>query len=126
MEGPEASGEIATRHDNAETNGKVDTAAVLTQAVEPPAPVPPKRSKRKLFIVLAIIVGLIVVVGGGLYWHHASQFVSTDNAQVDGDQIQINAPTTGTVSGWVITQGSTVTRNQVVGRIRVLGTGPQQ
>jgi multidrug resistance efflux pump len=126
VEGPEASGEIATRQENGETNGRVDAAAVLTQAVEPPAPETPKRSKRKLFIVLAIIIGLILVVGGGLYWHHASQFVSTDNAQVDGDQIQINAPTTGTVSGWTLTQGSTVTRNEVVGRIRVLGTGPQQ
>jgi multidrug resistance efflux pump len=127
LEGPEASGETTTRRENGETNGKVDTAAVLTQAVEPPAPATRKRSKRKVLILLAMVVGLVLVIGGGLYWRYTSQFVSTDNAEVDGDQIQINAPAAGTVSEWLLTQGSTVTTNEVVGRIRVGSTnGAQQ
>jgi multidrug resistance efflux pump len=133
VEGPEASHEITTHRENtdinglAQTNGKVATAAALSQLVEPPTPQTPKRSKRKLLIVLAMVVGLILVIGGGLYWQYTSQFVSTDNAEVDGDKIDINAPDTGTVSDWILTQGSTVTTNEVVGRIRIGTTnGAQQ
>jgi multidrug resistance efflux pump len=127
VEGPDTSRELIARQGNAETNGKADPGGVVSQVVEPPAAEKPKRSKRKLFIVLAIIVGSVIVVGGGVYWRYTSQFVSTDNAQVDGDQIQINAPATGTVSEWMLTQGSTVTRDEVVGRIRVTTTnGAQQ
>jgi hypothetical protein len=32
--------------------------------------------------------------------------VSTDNAQVDGDQIMINGPATGLVTDWSIGEGS--------------------
>jgi len=44
---------------------------------------------------------------------------------VDGDQVAINAPAAGTLTGWVI-PGNPGTTDQVVGRIQILGTGPLQ
>jgi multidrug resistance efflux pump len=151
VEGPQTGQGAGTRQDrdsldsrDNESNGSVngtggaasaDTAAespAPAEPTEPPAGDPPaagkKRNprKRKLVIAIVIIVVLAIAVGGGLYLRYTSQFVSTDNAQVDGDQIQINAPTTGTVTDWSISQGSQVKTNQVVGRIQLLGTGPQQ
>jgi len=35
------------------------------------------------------------LASGGAYLAYSSQFVSTDNAQVDGDKVEINAPVTG-------------------------------
>jgi multidrug resistance efflux pump len=94
--------------------------------VEPAATPNKKPGRRKLVIVVVAVVVIAAAVGGGLYLENASQYVSTDNAQVNGDPIQINAPTTGTVTGWEINQGSQITTDEVVGRIQVLGTGPQQ
>ncbi|MDT7674215.1 MAG: hypothetical protein QOD82_2117, partial [Pseudonocardiales bacterium] len=49
-------------------------------------------------------------------------YVSTDNAQVDGDKIDINAPTTGTLTRWTISKGSTLRANQIVGRVKILNS----
>jgi multidrug resistance efflux pump len=51
--------------------------------------------------------------------------VSTDNAQVDGDKIEINAPTTGTIADWALIQGSVIRENELVGRIQGVGGGAQ-
>ena len=49
----------------------------------------------------------------------ARNYVTTDNAQIDGDQIVINAPATGTLTDWSVTLGSAVQRHQVLGRIEM-------
>jgi multidrug resistance efflux pump len=85
--------------------------------------------KRSARIGLTIIVILAVLAGlgfGGAYLLHSRNFVTTDNAQVDGDKIQINAPATGTLSGWQGVEGASVTANQVVGRVRANGPGGPQ
>ena len=148
MEGPEAGSGATTRqvrdtddqvninNTNHSSNGN-GTNHRQPDVAEPPPPAPPadppptakkgkKPGRRKLIIVLVVIVVLAIAIGGFFYLRYASQFVSTDNAQVNGDQIQINAPTTGTVTDWRIDQGSDVKTNEVVGRIQLLGTGPQQ
>jgi multidrug resistance efflux pump len=141
VEGPEAGSGAVTRHDpdidnfdqNTNNNHRQpDSAGPAT----PPPPAPPadplptarkpKPGKRKLVIAIVVVVVLAIAVGGFFYLRYTSQFVSTDNAQVDGDQIQINAPATGTITDWSINQGSDVHTNEVVGKIQLLGTGPQQ
>jgi multidrug resistance efflux pump len=138
VEGPEAGKSAVTRHDYEpdeykQNNFEHDGAAPPEPEPKPkpvePSPTKKKkkpRSRRRVLIAIVVVVVLAIVVGGALYLRYTSQFVTTDNAQVDGDQIQINAPTTGTVTDWEINQGSTVTTNEVVGRIQVLGTGPQE
>jgi multidrug resistance efflux pump len=85
-----------------------------------------KRGKKLALIFLVILVVLGGAVGGGAYLVYSSQFVSTDNAQVDGDKVDIAAPVTGTLTGWEGEQGTDVTTNETLGRVEIQGTGPQQ
>jgi multidrug resistance efflux pump len=80
---------------------------------------------RNLFVLVAVLAFLESAAFGGTYFLNTRYYVSTDNAQVDGDQIQINAPASGTVTRWSIAEGQAVERDQVVGRIRLVGSGPQ-
>jgi multidrug resistance efflux pump len=109
--------------------------------MEPSAPAPPlppdqlptdgatptrphrRRLKRSTCVSLVVILIVAVIAGAGVavsYFLDARNYVSTDNAQVDGDKIMINAPTSGTLEDWRISQGSVVHKNQVVGRIKII------
>ncbi len=86
------------------------------------APPPRRKLKRSTRIGLIIILILALVAAGGFgtsYFLNARNYVSTDNAQVDGSKISINAPTTGTLTDWRINQGSAVHEGQVVGRVKI-------
>jgi multidrug resistance efflux pump len=88
------------------------------------APPPAQRHhlKRSTRIALTVILIIAVVTGasfGVSYFLNARHYVSTDNAQVDGDKIMINSPASGWLEDWRISQGSTVQQNQVVGRIKI-------
>ncbi|MCB0910116.1 MAG: efflux RND transporter periplasmic adaptor subunit [Propionibacteriaceae bacterium] len=48
-----------------------------------------------------------------------ARYVTTDNAQVDGTQITVTAPTSGTLTDWTATMGTSLTAGQVVGRVAV-------
>jgi multidrug resistance efflux pump len=68
-------------------------------------------------------VVLLAAAGfGGAHLLYTPNYVSTDNAQVDGDKIDINAPATGPVTRWSITQGSSLRANQIIGRVKMLGS----
>jgi multidrug resistance efflux pump len=75
------------------------------------------------YLVIALITVLEAAAFSGTYLLHTRHYVSTDNAMVDGDAIEISAPLTGTLLNWSITAGSTVSANQVVGRIQEIGGG---
>jgi len=98
----------------------------------PPAPpserTPRRRMKRPLkiaFIVILTVSLLEAIAFAGTYLLVSRHYVTTDNAQVDGDQIKINAPVTGIVTDWSITGGSVVRENQIVGRVQSTGGGAQ-
>lgn len=80
-----------------------------------------KRSTRLSLLIIAIIAVLIAAGIGASYFINSRNYVSTDNAQVDGDKISINAPASGTLLDWTATQGTQVKENQVVGRIKIQG-----
>jgi multidrug resistance efflux pump len=86
---------------------------------------PLKRSTRIGLTVITILAVLAALAFAGTYFLYSRNYVSTDNAQVDGDKIEINAPGTGTLTDWEITTGSQVRTNQVVGRIKILGSFAQ-
>jgi len=128
VEGPDAASNTTTQ-DKPEENGTAPVATA-TAAPAPAAPVAPgkKKMKRSTRVALTIIVILAVVAAlgfGGAYFLYSRNFVSTDNAQVDGDKIQINAPTTGTLTNWDGIQGNSVRRDQVMGRIKIGTSGAQ-
>jgi multidrug resistance efflux pump len=80
--------------------------------------------KRATKIRLLVILGLAVLVGvafGGYYVFNTSNYVTTDNAQIDGNQISINAPATGTLIDWRGQQGTALHKNAPVGRIEIQG-----
>jgi multidrug resistance efflux pump len=84
----------------------------------------PQRRKLKRSTRISLVVILIVAVIAGVgfavsYLLNARNYVTTDNAQVDGDKIMINAPTSGWLEDWRISLGSVVHKGQVVGRIKI-------
>jgi multidrug resistance efflux pump len=97
-----------------------------TNAGEEGAAVPkPKRQmSRGTRIALLAILVVAVLAGGGVsayYFIDAQNYVTTDNAQVDGDRIAVNAPTSGTVINWRATQGAQLQQDHIVGRTRMQG-----
>jgi len=80
-----------------------------------------KRSTKIALIVVGV-VALLAAVGFTLsYILDASRYVSTDNAQIDGTQVPIVAPSSGTLVGWQGTTGLVMHRDQVVGRVQLQG-----
>ncbi|MGQ0719638.1 MAG: efflux RND transporter periplasmic adaptor subunit [Pseudonocardiales bacterium] len=65
----------------------------------------------------------LLAVGGFAtsYFLNARNFVSTDNAQIDGNKIVVNAPATGILIDWRATEGTVVNKDQVVGRVEIQG-----
>lgn len=62
--------------------------------LEPPEPEP--RRGRRHFIIIGIIA--VVIVAAVLYWWHSTFYESTDDAQVNGNLIQISSRITGHVA----------------------------
>jgi multidrug resistance efflux pump len=107
--------------------------AVTESASEPQAtaedsatdtPVRRRPLKRATKIRLLVILGVAVLAAIaflGYYIINTSNYVTTDNAQIDGNQISINAPATGTLIDWRGQQGTAVHKNAPVGRIEIQG-----
>jgi multidrug resistance efflux pump len=113
-------------------DGNGSGAPTATLTADPPtddasaAETPTKRRripKRRNLVIMGVVLLLIVAAGAGAYFVNASQYVTTDNAQVDGDQLQINAPATGTLTDWRASQGDQIRDNMAVGRIELPGSG---
>ncbi|HTK61178.1 MAG TPA: ABC transporter permease [Pseudonocardia sp.] len=77
------------------------------------------RRLRLIPLSLAALASAFLV----FYWVDTSHYVTTDNAVVDGDQIPIIAPVSGTLVDWDATLGATVRDDQVVGRLQLPGAG---
>ncbi len=81
-----------------------------------------RKLKRSTRIALAVILIVALVAGGVFatsYFLNARNYVSTDNAQVDGDKIRVNAPASGTLLDWSATQGAVLRKDQRVGRVEI-------
>lgn len=86
------------------------------------APEPKRPVKRLTRIGLAIIAVVALLAAAAFvtsYVLDARSYVTTDNAQIDGTQIVINAPATGTLRKWTATLGTSIARNQTLGRIEM-------
>ncbi|MGH3719117.1 MAG: HlyD family secretion protein [Pseudonocardiaceae bacterium] len=81
-----------------------------------------RRLKRSTRIALTVILILALIAAVGFatsYFLNARNYVSTDNALVDGDKIKINSPTGGTLVDWSATLGAVLHQDQAVGRIKI-------
>jgi ABC transporter DrrB family efflux protein len=78
-----------------------------------------RRSTRRALLVIPLVA---LLAGGALvasYLLQARGYVYTDNAQIDGDKLPIIAPAGGTLIGWRATQGSTLRKDETIGRIQI-------
>jgi multidrug resistance efflux pump len=93
-------------------------------ASAPDAPPAKRRMKRstRIGLIIVLVVALLAAAAFLTYYIlDTRNYVSTDNAQIDGDQISINAPTSGTLVDWRGTAGTPVHRDDSVGRIEIEG-----
>jgi multidrug resistance efflux pump len=121
-------GSNGQRSDDHSSNGAVITAPRPKPATPTKSAPPTSRWKRSTKIALAVIavVSLLEAAAfAGTYFLDTSKFVSTSNAQVDGDKVDINAPATGSLMDWTVTNGTLVHKNQILGWIRGVGGGGQ-
>ncbi|HEY6425055.1 MAG TPA: HlyD family efflux transporter periplasmic adaptor subunit [Pseudonocardiaceae bacterium] len=83
-----------------------------------------RKLKRSTRIGLIVILVLALVAAGAFgvsYFLNARNYVTTDNAQIDGDKILLNAPTSGTLQDWRATLGTVLYKDEIVGRIKIPG-----
>jgi multidrug resistance efflux pump len=108
-------------------NAVTESASEPEAAAPEPAPGPPvrrrslKRATKIRLLVIGIVAVLAVVAFVVYYIINTSNYVTTDNAQIDGNQISINAPATGTLIDWRGQQGTELHKNASVGRIQIQG-----
>ncbi|MEH7117524.1 HlyD family efflux transporter periplasmic adaptor subunit [Neobacillus vireti] len=76
-------------------------------------------STKRLLLINIII--LIVLVGGGFagyaYYNKTVNYLTTDNAQIAGQQVTIAAPANGKLTGWSGKVGDQFSKNDKIGTI---------
>ena len=72
------------------------------------------RWRRRVGIALAVVVGLALIGAGVLWWLHARQFVTTDDAFVDGYVTQVAPQVSGRVTALQFTDNEHVTAGKVL------------
>lgn len=78
-----------------------------------PPPVPARRGRRRAFLIFFAVL-LVIGTGALLYWLHARNFESTDDAQVDGHLIPVTSRVDGTVVHVYIDNNQAVTAGQTL------------
>jgi multidrug resistance efflux pump len=103
------------------------TDTVTTDNGAPPeeaAPPAKRRMKRSTRIGLAVILVLALLAAAAFVAYYildTRNYVTTDNAQIDGNQITVNAPTSGTLIDWRGQQGAQLRKDASVGRVQMQG-----
>ncbi len=74
--------------------------------------------RRVILVPVLITVALLAIIGGIAYWiYNGYMYYGTDDAQVGGQIVTINAPATGQLQTFTVKQGDTVTAGQTIGTI---------
>jgi multidrug resistance efflux pump len=106
-----------------------DQAVTDTEATEaaPPEPAPPtgRRSLKRETKIRLLVIGVLALLAAAAfltyYLIESRTYVTTDNAQIDGNQISITAPASGILTEWRGQQGTQLHQNAPVGRIEIQG-----
>jgi multidrug resistance efflux pump len=74
--------------------------------------------RRLILVPLLIFIALAAILGGVLYWvYNNYTFYTTDDAQLSGKIVSVNAPVTGTLSTLSVKLGDTVSQGQTLGTV---------
>jgi multidrug resistance efflux pump len=79
-------------------------------------------SQVKKMILINIITLVVLVIGafsGYHFYNEATNFINTDNAKIDGQQIIVSATAAGKLVDWKGENGIHFKKNEVMGRIDV-------
>ena len=80
--------------------------------------------RRAILIPVLIVLVVLAIVGGiGYYVYNSYTFYTTDDAQVNGQIVNISAPGNGQLTTLTVKQGDKVTAGQTIGTLTVAGTG---
>ncbi|RYM06645.1 HlyD family secretion protein [Sporolactobacillus sp. THM7-7] len=75
-------------------------------------------------LIINIIV-IIVLIGGGAvgyyYYDQTTNYVKTDNANINGEAISIASPAAGKLVSWDVRSGKTFHQNQTIGKVEGAG-----
>jgi multidrug resistance efflux pump len=80
------------------------------------------KGKRK-FIILCVAAAMLITLGGvGIYYlYNTAHYVSTEDARVAGDFIQITPEISGKLKEFDVKEGDFVRKDQIIGRISADG-----
>jgi multidrug resistance efflux pump len=74
---------------------------------------------RRLILVPLLTIIAVLAIGGGIayYFFNNYMYYSTDDAQLNGLIVNVNAPTTGSLSALNVKLGDSVTQGQALGTV---------
>jgi membrane fusion protein (multidrug efflux system) len=72
----------------------------------------PKHPARKRFLIIGAVV--LVLIGVGLFWWHSTYYEDTDDAQIDGNLVQISARIKGNIIKVGVEDNQAVQKGQVL------------
>jgi multidrug resistance efflux pump len=76
-------------------------------------------------LVLLNVIILIILVGGGFaafsYYNRTVNYLTTDNAQINGQQVSVAATSNGKLTDWKGSVGSQYSKDDTVGTITTTG-----
>ncbi len=82
--------------------------------------------RRAILIQSLIILAFLAILGGiGYYWYNSYMYYTTDDAQVNGQIVNISAPGSGQLATLSVKQGDKVNAGQTIGAITVAGANGQ-
>lgn len=74
--------------------------------------------RRMIFVPILIVLAFAAIAGGITYWVYNSYiYYQTDDAQVNGNILNVSAPVPGTLTTLNVKLGDTVTSGQTIGTI---------
>jgi membrane fusion protein, multidrug efflux system len=107
------------RTDNSELAEVIDgaePAVAVARAVQPVATQP--KPRRRWLRTLLLVAGPLVVIIGGAWWYYAGgRYVSTDNAYVQADMVNISPQISGPISQVAVHENQQVKVGDVLFRI---------
>ncbi len=79
--------------------------------------------RRIILVPLLMVIVILAIAGGvGYYIYNNYAFYNTDDAQVTGSIVSVNAPASGTLSTLSVKLGDNVTSGQVLGTVSTTDT----
>ena len=83
------------------------------------------KQRAKGIIIILVIAALVVGGGGGWYFYEQMNYVSTDNASVQGSDLKgsivpLSSPGDGTLKSWQVKTGQVVNQGAVLGQVEEL------